>query len=486
MSDFKARLDEYLHSSAHLGKKHVHPRMIKMFEAGGMTAVFARGQGQYLYDGNDNRYLDLLSGGGVYFMGRNQPEINDTLRQVLELDLPNLTLANASLLGGLLAEKLIEKAGPHFGKVIYANTGTETAEVCIRFARYVTRRRRFLYLDNAFHGRTYGAISLCGSQALKAGTHPMMPTTTPIAPNDLKQLRRELRYGDVAAFFVEPVQGMTCTVMEAEYLREAEALCREYGTLFICDEVQTGLARTGDWFRSTGVGARPDMLSVSKTLSGGQVPVSAVLISDEVYNKVYEKFQSGPFYFSTFAENNLAMAAAIATIEFLEAHDAPNRALEIEKLVRDGVAELASRYDVIDRVEGRGCMLAIYFKDSANLRLKAEQAILKSADSAAFAAAVNVELYNKHRIVVQIPGVGANAIKILPPVVTTDEDIADFLNALDETLGAMYKGRGPAMALGQTSVEAAIRQFRDVVPDSILPSFLKSAPASDEAQKKTT
>jgi len=475
MSDFKEKLDEYVRSSAHLSKRHVHPKMAKMFEVAGMTAVFERAQGQYLWDTEGQRYLDLLAGGGVFFMGRNQPAISEALSEILAMQLPNLSIVNASLLGGMAAEKLLELAGPHFGKVIFANTGTETAEVCIRFARFVTRRRRFLYLENAFHGRTYGAISLCGDPALRQGQEPLMPTCTPLRANDIRQLRRELRYGDVAGLFIEPVQGMTCKVMDTAYLREAEALCKEHGTLFIADEVQTGLGRTGDWFVTSGLGVRPDMLSVSKTLSGGQVPVSAVMMSEEIYQKVYAQFQSGPFYFSTFAENNLAMAATIATLDFLKEQDAPAEAARKGAKIKEGLLALAERYDVIDRVEGKGLMLALYFKDSKKALLGAEQKLLKLGDAAAFAAAVNVSLYQKHKILVQIPGVGVNAIKILPPVVITDEDITTFLNALDDTLAGFYNQRGPALELGKQMLTATLEQAKAMVPPGILPGKAKAA-----------
>lgn len=472
MSAFQNRLEAYLHSSSHLSKRHVHPRLMKMFEVGGMTAVFERAQGQYAWDMNGQRYLDLLAGGGVYFAGRNHPKVHEYLRDVLSMELPNLSIVNASVLGGVLAEKLLEKAGPHFGKVIFANTGTETTEVCVRFARYVTRRRRFLYLEGSFHGRTYAAISMCGFPALREGQEPLMPIVTPIRRNDIKQLRRELKMGDVAGFIYEPVQGMTCEVADTEFIREAEILCEENGTLLIADEVQTGLGRTGAWFATTAMGVRPSMMTVSKTLSGGHVPVGAVMISDAIYAKVYEKFKSGPFYFSTFAENNLAMAAGIATLEILEEMDAPNEAARQGERFRVGLERIASKYDCIDRIVGKGLMICVYFKDSSNLKMLAEQKLLNLTDASAFAAAVNVDLYTKHHILVQIPGPGLNAIKILPPVCCTDEDIDYFLDSFEHVLAEYYEHQGPAVRLGRQVVGVALDQVRQVVPTQYLPPAL--------------
>src|ERR1700757_2561589 len=323
---FRELVEQHLHSSAHLSERHVHPRMLHMFELFGMDAVFTRAQGAYLWTADGRRYLDLTTGGGVHFIGRNHPHVRAALRDVVDMELPNLSVVNASVLGGLLPERLLALGGPQFEKVVFANSGAEATEICLRFTRQVTGRRRWLYLDGAFHGRTYGAISLCGFAEMKINQEPLAPTCTPVPRDDLDVLRRELAYGDVAALFVEAVQGMTTEVVSPAYLREAERLCERHGTVLVMDEVQTGLGRVGSWFACHGAGVRPGMLTVSKTLSGGQVPVSAVLLTEDIYDRVYADFKSGPIYYSTFAENNLAMAAGLATLEVLDELDAPARA----------------------------------------------------------------------------------------------------------------------------------------------------------------
>jgi ornithine--oxo-acid transaminase len=460
----KALIEEHLTSATHLSKRHIHPRLLKMFEMGGMSAVFTRAAGQYMWDIEGARYLDLLAGGGVFFIGRNHPQVNAALKEVLELELPNLSVVNASTLGGILAERLLDFGGPNYSKVVFANSGSEAIEVCIRFSRYMTRRRRFLALTGAFHGRTFGAISLCGFSQMKEGQDPMMPTVTPIRPNDVAALRAELSKQDVAALFIEPVQGMTTEVMDPAYMREAEALCRQYGTVLVCDEIQTGLGRTGSWFASGGMGVRPGMMTVSKTLAGGQVPVSAVLLSEEVYEGVYSKFKSGPIYFSTFAENNLAMAAGIATIDVLRELDAPARAQVLGEQLRSGLIEIASRYDCIERISGQGLMLAIYFRGSEHLSLRVQQELIGAADSGAFATAVNCDMFAKQRIIVQIPGPEINAIKILPPITISEEDVRYFLGALDDTLSGYYKVGGPIVTLAGGLVKDTVRSVRQALP----------------------
>lgn len=473
MGEFKEALEGYLQSAEALSKRNVHPRLQKMFEMGGMGAQFTRADGQYLWDAEGNRYLDFLSGGGVYLMGRNHPKVNEALMDVLSMNLPNMTVVNASALGGLLAGKLMEKAGARFSKVVYANSGSEATEVALRFARQVTNRRRFLFMEGAFHGRSYGAISVCGFDEMRTGVAPAMPTCTPVVPGDLRQLRRELKTGDVAAMIFEPIQGMTGEPIDIAYLREAEALCEQYGTLLIADEVQAGLCRGGEWFMSTAAGVRPHILTTSKALSGGAVPVAAVLVDEGVYDKVYSGFSSGLMYFSTFAENNLAMAAGLATMELLEEMDAPTLAKEKGDYLIRGLNDIRERYDCIDRITGKGLMLTIYLKDSASPALAAQQKTMMAIDKGAFAAAVNVDLFKRQKIVVQIPGPGVNAVKILPPVISTQEDLDYFLNSFEDTIAQFYGRNGPVVSLGRGLVENAAKSIGKFLPGG-MPSLVRA------------
>ena len=166
--------------------------------------------------------------------------------------------------------------------------------------------------------------------------------------------------GDVAGFIFEPVQGMTGEPLDAAYLREAENLCEQHGTVLIADEIQTGLGRTGAWFATREMGVRPHIMTVSKTLSGGQIPVGAVLVNENIYDRIYSGFGSGLVYFSTFAENNMAMAAALATLETLEETDAPAEAAWKGDHLMRGLRDMATRYDCIDRVVGKGLMITVY------------------------------------------------------------------------------------------------------------------------------
>jgi acetylornithine/succinyldiaminopimelate/putrescine aminotransferase len=453
-------VEEHLHSSTHLSKRHVHPRLLQMFEVAGMDAVFTRAKGAYLWTEDGREFLDMLTGGGVHFIGRNHPQVRAALRDILDMELPNLSIVNASVLGGLLAERLLTLAGPPFEKVVFANSGSEAVEICIRFTRQVTGRRRWLYLDGAFHGRTYGAISLCGFTEMKSGQDPLMPTCTPVPRNDIETLRRELAYGDVAALVVEAVQGMTCEAVSHDYLRAAQRLCERHGTVLVMDEVQTGLGRLGSWFACHAAGVKPGMLTVSKALSGGEAPVSAALLTQDIYDRIYADFKAGPIYYSTFAENNLSMAAALATLEVLEKLDAPARARALSDRIRTGLLQLAERYDVIDRITGRGLLIGVYFKTSDNLALRVQQSVMGAADPSAFAAAVHVDMHRRG-ILVQIPGFGLNAIKILPPLILEEVDVLRFLDAFEDVLAGYRRPvSGPVAGLVRGAARHAVQDAR--------------------------
>ena len=235
----------------------------------GYDVGFRAGQGQYLFDRKGERYLDLLSGWGVFAIGRNHPVLRDALKAVLGSDLPNLIQMDVSVLSGVLAERLL-KYTPWLDKVFFSNSGAEAVEAAIKFARCATGRPEIVYADHAFHGLSYGALSLTGDPMFRNGFGAMLPGCREVPFNDLAALERALAGKQVAAFIVEPIQGKGVNLPDDGYLAGAQALCRRYGTLFVCDEIQTGLGRTGRFLALEHWGLEPDMVLIAKALSGGQ------------------------------------------------------------------------------------------------------------------------------------------------------------------------------------------------------------------------
>src|SRR5215470_19786724 len=297
--------------------RHLNEQLVRVLKTIGYDVGFQKGQGQYLYDREGARYLDLLSGFGVFAIGRNHPALRTVLKSVLDSDLPNLVQLDVSTLAGVLAERLIERV-PYLDKVFFANSGAETVEAAIKFARGATGRPGIVYCSHAYHGLSYGALSLTDDPNFRAGFEPLLPGCTAIPFNDLGALEQALSSRQVAAFIVEPIQGKGVNMPTDEFLPGAVALCKKYGSLFIADEIQTGMGRTGRFLAVEHWNVEPDMVLLSKALSGGHVPVGAVLMRRPIFDKVFNRMDRAVVHGSTFAKNDLAMAAGIATLEVLK------------------------------------------------------------------------------------------------------------------------------------------------------------------------
>ena len=263
------------------------------------------------------RYLDLLSGFGVFAIGRNHPALRQALKSVLDSDLPNLVQLDVSTLAGVLAERLLEYV-PYLDKVFFANSGAECVEAAIKFARGATGRPGIVYCAHAYHGLSYGALSLTDDPNFRAASSRCCRAARSIPFNDLAALEQALSSRQVAAFIVEPIQGKGVNMPTDEFLPGAAALCRNYGTLFVADEIQTGIGRTGRFLAVEHWNVEPDMVLLAKALSGGHVPVGALLTRKSIFDKIFNQMDRAVVHGSTFAKNDLAMAAGIATLEVLE------------------------------------------------------------------------------------------------------------------------------------------------------------------------
>src|SRR5207249_8866795 len=222
-----------------------------------------------------------------------------------------------SVLAGVLAERLLARV-PYLDKVFFANSGAEAVEAAIKFSRSATGRPGIVYCEHAFHGLSYGALSLNGDDMFRSGFEPLLPDCIRVPFNNLFALEKALHARNVAAFIVEPIQGKGVKLPADDYLPAAAALCRRHGTLFVADEIQTGLGRTGRFLAVEHWDVEPDMVLLAKSLSGGHVPVGAVLTRKHVFEKVFTRMDRAVVHGSTFSKNDLAMAAGLATLDVLD------------------------------------------------------------------------------------------------------------------------------------------------------------------------
>src|SRR5437764_9678171 len=316
-----------------LNDRFGNPQMGRILRTLGFDKVWTGGEGAHLIDSRGERYLDLFGGYGVFAVGRNHPEVVAALEEVLEARTGNLPQLGVPLLSGVLAEQLLARAPGSVAAMVPANSGTEAVEAAIKIARAATERPRVLYSEHAFHGLTLGSLSINGNPEFRDGFGPLLPGCDPVPFGDLHALRSALERGDVAAFVVEPVQGKGVDLPPGDYLQSAQQLCRGAGALFVCDEVQTGVGRTGRFLALEHWGLEPDVICLAKALSGGFIPVGAVLVSRAAHAAVFDGMERAVRHGSTFGGNDLAAAAALATVRVLDREGLIERAARLGDLL---------------------------------------------------------------------------------------------------------------------------------------------------------
>ncbi|NBS16985.1 MAG: aspartate aminotransferase family protein [Gammaproteobacteria bacterium] len=440
-----------------LHEEHLNTQIVRVLKTIGYDRVYTRAKGAYLYDQDDQEYLDLLSGFGVYAMGRNHPTVVQALKDVLDHELPDMVQMDVSLLSGLLAEALLKRCPPKISKMFFCNSGTEAVEAAIKFARYTTKRDRVVYCEHGYHGLTLGALSLNGENVFREGFGPLLPGCASVPFNDLAALEKALQGRDVAAFIVEPIQGKGVNVPDDDYLPGVQALCQKYGTLFVADEIQCGLGRTGKFWAIEHWGVEPDMICMAKALSGGFVPVGAVAMTSQVMEAVFNRMDRAVVHGSTFSKNNMAMAAGLATLKIIEDEKLIENAAKIGGELMIGMQALADRYELFKAVRGKGLMIAMEFGSPKSLSLKAAWSMLEAANKGLFSQMITIPLFKNHRILSQVAGHGMNVVKFLPPLVINERDRDWILGALDEVIGDCHKVPGSIWDLGKTMAGHALK-----------------------------
>jgi ornithine--oxo-acid transaminase len=417
-----------------LNDRYLNPQMGRILRTLGFDRSWVRGEGAHLVDAGGERYLDLLSGYGVFALGRNHPDVIAAIQDVLAASTGNLPQLGVTLLGGVLAEQLVARAPATVAAMVPANTGTEAVEAAIKISRAATGRPRVLYAEHAFHGLTLGSLSLNGNQEFRAGFGPLLPGCDPVPFGDESTLERELARGDVAAFIVEPVQGKGVNLPPAGYLAAAHRLCRQAGTLFVCDEVQTGLGRTGRFLAVEHWDLEPDMICLAKALSGGFVPIGAVLVSRAVFDRVFDGMERAVRHGSTFGSNDLAAAAALATLRVLERDDLVAHAERMGALLLELTRPLVERHEVVRDVRGIGLMWAIEFGPPARGASRSVFHAVERMQPGLFAQLVTVPLFHEHRILCQVAGHRMNVVKALPPLLIDEQDVRRFAAAVADVV----------------------------------------------------
>lgn len=429
-----------------LWSKYLNPQTPRVLRSIGFDRRWERADGAFLYDEGGNRYLDYLSGFGVFGLGRSHPGVRKALHDALDAELPDMVQMDTPLLSGLLAEALIERV-PTLDRVYFSSSGTESVEAALKFARYYTGKPRVLYCDHAFHGLTAGSLSVNGAREFRSGFGPLLPGTS-VPFGDLDALNVELQQGDVAALIVEPIQGKTVLISPDGYLTEAASLLHRKGALLICDEVQTGLGRTGRFLCHEYDAVQPDIVTIAKTLSGGFVPVAATLATSPVFDRVYSSMDRVLVHDSTYSGNALAMAAGLATLSAIDDEGLLANAASVgSQLLRD-LGEAAKGYELVTDVRGRGLMIGIEFGRPSSRRLRNRYTPLTVARRGLFTQMVVCALFERHQILTQTAGDHVDVLKLLPPLVTNTEQASYFVESFCSVMDSIHDSTRPLWHFG--------------------------------------
>jgi ornithine--oxo-acid transaminase len=455
--DLAALLSERHDENFRLHSRHVNPQMARVLKTIGFDRFYVRGEGSYLFDAEGARYLDFLSGFGVFALGRNHAGVKKALHDAIDADLPNLVQMDCALLPGLLAEALVARSHPGIERVVFTNSGAEAIEAAIKFARHATSRNRILYADHGFHGLTTGALSLNGGKEFRDGFGPLLPADK-VPFGDIDALGRELRTGDVAAFVAEPIQGKGVYVAPEGYWREVQELCRRHKTLFVMDEIQAGMGRTGKFFCHEHYDVQPDIITISKALSGGYVPVGAMLSSAKVSDSVFSSMDRAVVHSSTFAQNQMAMVAGLATLQAFDDEDILDRARRTGDSFMKALDPLVERHEFLHEVRGKGLMIGLVFGEPTSRALRVRWKALEAIRTALFSQLMVVPLFHRHRILTQVAADNVNIVKLLPPLIAADEEVDYFVEALDDVLGAAASGSGLFFEFGRTMAKNSLRR----------------------------
>ena len=435
---------------------HVNPQWVRLLNLLQMNVRYACCTGAELFTADGRRILDFLSGYCVHNTGHNHPSIVEALRDELSRNGPAMVQSHVPELAAELANRLTALAGGGLDRVFFTNSGSEGVETAIKFARAHTGRAGLLCAENAFHGLTCGALSLMSDDHWRAGFGPLLADANAIPFGDVHSLEKQLASKKFAAFIVEPIQAEGgIRVPPADYLSTAQALCRRYGTLFVLDEVQTGMYRTGNFLAAHHFAVQPDIVVLAKALSGGLVPVGAVLSTRAVSDSVFSSMQRAFVHASTFGENSLSMRAGLATLDVLERESLGQRAKELGTELRRQLRDALAPYEMVKSIRGEGLLCGIEFTAPKTLRLRVAFEAFRRIHPAMFGQVMVMRLFRDCDILTQICGNDFMVLKAAPPLVVEQAQLEQFVSAVRSVVDLAHNSTsfwGEALGLARRAV----------------------------------
>ncbi|MEX0447519.1 aminotransferase class III-fold pyridoxal phosphate-dependent enzyme [Xenorhabdus sp. SGI246] len=345
-------------------RQYINPEMIDFYEHNHLERVFVKGEGLKLTDTQGIEYYDFISGYGCVNVGHNHPAIVAAVTNYLAHQQPTfIQYASIPYQASLLAEKLANIAPGALSRVFLSNSGTEAVEAAIKLALAASDKSTLLYCENGYHGKTMGALSVTGREKHRKYFEPLLSQCHVIPFGDVVALEQQLKSGNIAAFILEPIQGEGGVILPPQgYLHAVRRLCDQYDCLLILDEIQTGLGRTGKMFYCEWEQVCPDILTLSKSLSGGVIPIGATISTPKVWDAAYGSVDRFILHTSTFGGGNLAAAVALGALKLIEEEKLAENAMDVGSYLKKLLLEAVGNYPFVKSVRGKGLMLAVEFE----------------------------------------------------------------------------------------------------------------------------
>ena len=401
-------------------RDHISPDLVRLLRLTGFGALEMSAEGCWVVDQNGRRYLDFSGGYGVFSLGHRHPKVVAAVKDQLD----KIALSSRVFLNPLqakLAHQLAKVCPEGLEYSFFSNSGTEAIEASLKMARLATGRRAFVSTHGSYHGKTMGSLSVSGREKYKEPFEPLIKPFQAVPFGDLEALDAALTE-DVAAFLLEPIQGEGGIHVAAdEYLRGVRDLCTQRGVLWIADEVQCGLCRSGRWFAVDWAGVSPDIMTLAKSLGGGVMPIGATVFNSQA-GKAYK---GRPLlHTSTFGGTPLACRAALASLEVMENENLAENACLSGQVLKEGLKRLATSYpDLVRDVRGRGLMLGMEFHEDK------------------YGGSLIFEMVKRDVIAVYTLN-QPRVIRFEPPLNVGREEIETALNALQESLAETRRRLG--------------------------------------------
>jgi len=425
-----------------LYKEHCNPALQKLFRYAGTDIVFSRAYGMEVYDKLGNEYLDFIGGFGALNLGHNDERIFKAINDFSYK--PNLLQIAERPSEAILANNISSLTNDEFPYCVFTNSGAETVEEAIKLSLLYNKGGNIIYFSGAYHGKTLGALSALGSKS-KNSYEPLMPNFIEVPYGDIGAVKQVIEEAEISAVLAEPIQGEGGIIIPPEgFFKELKKICNKEDIILIMDEIQTGLGRCGSMFYYEQLGVLPDIICLSKSLSGGIMPIGCMCVEPILWQETYGKLKNAALISNTFGGNNLACVAAIKTLSIIQEEQLHKRAKELGDYALSLLNEVKNRHkNIIKEVRGKGLLIGIEFN---NLK-----GVIPPKTMEMIMSAVICKLMREYRIISSYTSNNPGVLRCEPPLIVSKNQIEYFAESLDNVL----KEEGNLFNLGLCSMRNA-------------------------------